>query len=410
MIYLNLEDALKKIDENIQPIGRTEQVGLFDLDQRVLAEELICSKALPAFDNSGMDGYALHHSDAGKTLPIVGTIFAGDDTPPALQKGTCVKVMTGGIVPEGADVVVPFENALDATESSATMPDSLKAESNVKRKGEEYNTGESIFAKGTRINPFHASMVATQGKMALKCFQRLRIGVLSTGDEIREPWMDAEAHQIYNSNSTGIHAILKHYGFEPDYIGVLPDSLEPMIETIKALQGYDVLFTTGGISMGEADFVQQAFAACGMETIFHGIDVKPGRPTLMGKMGQTVLFSLPGNPLSALINLQFLVLPYLYKMQGVGEYFPGFVEAKLGRALHLKARRANMILGQLDGNTFTAYKDAKYGSGMLSPLTSSDAIIITAQGVSEVPEGASVHVLPIEFPLCGTQQELLYRG
>jgi len=147
-----------------------------------------------------------------------------------------------------------------------------------------------------------------------------------------------------------------------------------------------------------------------METIFHGIDVKPGRPTLMGKMGSTTLFSLPGNPLSALINLQFLILPFLYKMQGVKEYYPGFIEAKLAKGLKLKARRANMILGELFGNKFEAYKDANYGSGMLSPLSASNSIIITAQGVSELPEGADVKVLPLNFSLCASSQDILYRG
>ncbi len=410
LIYLDFEKALEKIEENTTPIKRSEQVGLFDLSQRVVAEDIICSKALPAFDNSGMDGYALFHEDAGKKLPIRGAVFAGDNTPPPIEPGSCVKVMTGAIIPEGADAVVPFENVADFTDTTATMPNSIKPESNVKRKGEEFTIGSTIFTKGTLLNPFHVSMIATQGKMALKCFQKLKIGILSTGDEIIEPWKSADEHQIYNSNSIGIFSILKQYGFDPSYIGVLPDSLESMIESIRELQGYDVLFTTGGVSLGEADFVEKAFSACDMETIFHGIDVKPGRPTLMGKIGNTVVFSLPGNPLSALVNLQYLILPYLFKMQGVQNYYPGFMEGVLGKRLKLKAKRANMILGNFEAGIFNAYKDANYGSGMLSPLTYSNSMIISAQGIEEIPEGAKIKVLPLHYPLCGNQQDLIYRG
>lgn len=407
MTTIPLNEAYAKMDARTTPITRTEKVPLFDLCDRVLAEDIVCTKALPAFDNSGMDGYVIKASDSGKKLPIRLTIFAGDNVTETLNDGESFKIMTGGMMPSGADAVVPFENAVDSGDEWVLIPENIKPGENVKDKGEEHDLGSVLVKKGTRLTPAQVSLIASQGITSATCFHKLRIGVFSTGNEIREPWDSAEAHQIYNSNSTGIYVTLKQLGFNPHYIGILPDTLETMTGAIQNLQGYDALFTTGGVSMGEADLVQQAFESCGMETLFHGVEIKPGKPTLMGLLGNTSVYCLPGNPLSAIMNLMMLIMPNLFKMQGADKYHLDFVEASLSETLNFKPKRTKMILGVLQNGKFKTHKKGKYGSGMLTPVAESNAVLFVRSGCTELKENSIVKVVPLYCTLNDASCDLM---
>lgn len=395
-----LLEAMRLIDENIMPKCSSEKVSIFDAVGRVLASDLVCQKELPAFTNSGMDGYAVRLCDSGKKAKIKGAIFAGDDASVLeIKDGECYKVMTGGMMPIGAECVVPFEDAVSVKGDVVELPENLKPNNHIKLKGEEFGLGQTVLKKGELLSASAVSLVASQGVSVVDVVSRVKIGVLSTGDEIIEPWKSAKEHQIYNSNSSAIYSHLKALGFDVSYIGILPDNLDAMKEKIETLKDYDVLFTTGGVSKGEADFVERAFVECGMGVIFHGVLVKPGRPTMMGKMGNTYIFGLPGNPLSTIINLIYLVSPFLFKLAGVKAYCLDFVYAKNTKGFKLSKGRANMVLGSLKGGEFMATRGGKYGSGMIAPLVESNALIFTQNGMEEVKEGEMVKIIPQNYLL-----------
>jgi len=396
-----LLDAMKVIDDHIAPIGESEKVFIFDAAGRVLAESILCQKELPAFTNSGMDGYAIRLGDSGKKVKIVGSIFAGDDVSDIeINDGECYKIMTGAMCPKNSEAVVPFEDAISTQGEFVELPQNIKPNHNIKLKGEELALGKTVLQKGERLNASALSLIASQGISVVEVLRSIKIGVLSTGDEIVEPWHKAEDHQIYNSNSSAVYSHLKLLGFDVSYIGILPDELSGMKEKIRALQEFDVVFTTGGVSKGEADFVEKAFKECGMDVIFHGVLVKPGRHTMMGKTGKTYIFGLPGNPLAATVNLMYIIAPFLFKLSGEKSYYADFVYAKNMQTFKLSKGRANMVLGTLRNGEFLVARNGKYGSGMITPLVESNAIIFTKNGLEEVREGEMIKVVPMNYSPC----------
>lgn len=379
---------------NKAPKQTTIEVTLIDkaLD-RVLAEDIIVQKNLPSFDNSAMDGFAFKYEDRGKNLKIVSTIFAGDKPKAILKDNSCYKIMTGAQVPNDADTIVPIEDCLDVINSSVTIPENIKKGNAFRVKGEEQKVGNILFTKGERITPAHIALLSAQGIVALHVYKPLQIAVVSTGDEIREPWESANEDEIYNANAFAITAQLQKYGFTATYAGSIPDSLDKSVSFIEALKHYDVIITTGGISMGDADFLEEAFIKNGLNTLFHGVNVKPGRPTMMGTMGNTFVMAMPGNPLTAMINTFLLSVPILSKMQGNSTYHHSFVYAKNSKTFKARAGRSNVVLGKMHNGEFTVTRNNKYGSGMLTPIVESNALAVLSDTVSLVEQNEMLKVL-----------------
>ena len=392
-------EALERAVGNAPVVQRTETVLLDSALGRVLAEEIVCRKNLPSFDNSAMDGFAVRSEDAGKRLKIVATIYAGDRPEPTLEPGSCYRIMTGAQVPADADTVVPIEACREVEEESVVLPESLKRGENLRRKGEEQRIGTPLMRQGERLDPSRIAMLSAQGIIAVKVYAPLRIAVLSTGDEIREPWEAADEEEIYNANAFGITALLKKFGFDPSYVGALPDSLEATKRAVAGLKEYDAILTTGGISMGEADFLEEAFLANGLEPLFHGINVKPGRPTMMGRMGRSFVMAMPGNPLTTMLNTFLLVLPVLFRMQGASRpYFPS-VSVRNAETFRAKATRSNLVLGKLKEGKFHAVRKNRVGSGMLTPLMESDCVAVLTEGFEAPAEGEEIKVILFDsFP------------
>jgi len=363
----------------------------------IAASDIICQKNLPSFDNSAMDGFALRVEDAGKQLRIVATIFAGDTPEAILEEGCCYKIMTGAQVPSDADTIVPIEDCTEVTPQSVVVPEGLKQGSALRRKGEEQTKGTVLIQAGERLDFSHIAMLSAQGIVAVEVYTPLSIAVVSTGDEIREPWQEASEDEIYNANAFGITALLKKHGFAPAYVGSIPDDLSESIAFIKELKCYDVIISTGGISMGDADFLEEAFVANGLETIFHGVNVKPGRPTMMGKIagedGKTFVMAMPGNPMTTLLNIFLLSIPVLRKLQGDSSPEHATIQAPISQALRFKPTRTNLVLGQMREGVFHVTRDNKIGSGMLTPLMESNAVAVFGEGVATVAEGEAVEVV-----------------
>jgi molybdopterin molybdotransferase len=399
-----LDEAFGLIVAKTRPLTRYESVSLFDANGRTLGEDIVCAKALPAFDNSAMDGYGIKVSDAGKKVTVAHTIYAGEDASGvAFGEGAAVKIMTGALVPPSVEAVVPFENAVSADETGVVLPDGVKMGANIRRKGEEASVGEVLLKKGEKLNPASVGLLASQGRFVVQVCAKVKIAVISSGDEIIEPWESAKEHQIYNSNASALIALCAEQACDVSYVKLLGDKYEDTVETIKSLKSFDLILTSGGISMGEADFVAKAFFECGLEPIFQKVHLKPGKPTMFGYLGETAVLALPGNPLAATINFYLFAKPIIARLLGSKHCWPAFHIATNKTAFAVKSARASVILGTLVNGEFEVYNHNKYGSGMLTPLQKSNASIILGASVDSVGVGEIVRPILLNGEL-GTQE------
>lgn len=408
--FVKVEEAFKLILENTNIDSGFEYIPIEDALNRVCFEDVVAIRNAPPFSNSAMDGYALHSSDSGKTLPIAGAIFAGDNTDIEIQKGQCYKIMTGAILPSNCDCVVPFECAIDADDTKATMPDNLFTNQNCRIKGEEFSKNKTLLQKGSLITPQAIALLGSQGIMYVKVNKSLQIAILSSGDEIIEPWEKVSEHQIYNSNTITLKMLLKQYGFKADYKGVFPDNLDKSIEFIDKLKDYDVIISTGGVSMGEADFVSEAFVQNKMKPIFHKIKIKPGGPMLYGKMGKTSVFALPGNPMSSFLICLNFVIPSLLKHTGSTNLYFNPIKAKATNSFGLTKNKVAVVLGELKADSFSAIDDNKYNSGMLSPLVKANAMALFSEDKTKVEKGESIKVISLYSPMNDIDIDLINKG
>jgi len=397
--YLDFNEAVNRSFALASSTTLTEMVSLWDALKRVVVKDIVCIKNLPAFNNSAMDGFAFKFSDLGKTLKINKTIFAGDKAQKvvaSLSEGECYKIMTGAKVPEDVDTIVPIENCFDVEKTSVRIPDNIKKGSNLRLKGEEQKLGNVMIKAGESITSSHIVLLASQGITSIEVYKKLSICVISTGNELKEPWEICDEEEIYNCNSFGLISLLKSKGFEAIYGGVIPDNLEASIKYISNLKNYDVVITTGGISLGEADFMNEAFLQNGLDVAFHGVNVKPGRPIMMGKMDKTVVICLPGNPLTAMVNMHLFVIPMLNKMQGSHEIYHDTSKAINKKEFKTKVARVNVVLGNLKKGEFVVTRNNKYGSGMITALYESNSIVVTNENISSVNKQDIIKVIKFD--------------
>ena len=353
----------------------------------ISATDILCQKNLPSYNNSALDGFAFSHSDGLKTLKIVATIYAGDIQEPILEPNQCYKIMTGAKVPEDADTIIPFEDTVEYSDTIVTLPPKIKKGNAFRFKGEEQKKGNILIKAGTKITAPLIAMLAAQGITHIEVSAKPKIAIASTGDELKEPWQESSEDEIYNCNAYAIGAILKSFGFDSQYVGVIPDNLEASKEFIGNLTHYDVLLTSGGVSMGEADFVRAGLEAHGFEAIFHGINLKPGRPTMAGKMGKTLVIALPGNPMAAYLNTFLLAIPALQSIHGQKGDNGIEIIAKNETPFTCKGGRNELVLGYFKNGKFNVARGNKYGSGMLTPLLESNALFVSSLETTNVEKG-----------------------
>ena len=375
--YVNYEQAMQYALSNADTIMLKEIISIEDGLGRVLSQPVTCQKNLPSFNNSAMDGFAVKAEDAGKTLKVKEVVYAGDVKQASLDDGECYKIMTGAQVPSDADTIVPIEQIIIYENNEVTLPDTLNKGYALRLKGEEAKEGEILFEANKEITAGMIAVLASQGIVNIEVYKKLSIAVVSTGSELKEPWEKASEDEIFNCNSYGVIAVLKSKGFEASYIKVIPDNLEDTIEFVDALKSYDIIITSGGISMGDADFVGQAFEANGLKSLFDGVNIKPGKPLMMGKMNKTFVICLPGNPLTAIGNLYVFALPVLRKIQGFSTFNQNVEIAVNQGDFKTRSGRVNLVLGKLEAGKFYATRANKYGAGMITVIEKSNAILLT---------------------------------
>jgi len=365
-----------------------------------VAEDIVAKRDAPVFSNSAMDGFGFKNSE-NKKLKVIKTIYAGDKYEDfEIKNDECVRIMTGAKVPKEVDTIIPIEKCVEVNDKYIVIPE-IKKGANIRLKGEEITKGEILIKKGEEITPEMVALLTSQGIINIKTFIKPKIAILSTGNELKEPWEEADEEEIYNVNSHAIKALLKRNYFEADLIGIVPDTLEKTIEFIQNLKNkYNIIITSGGISFGDADFIYEAFLKNGLKSFFHGIMVKPGRPTMVGIMDETFVFALPGNPLSSYLNAFALMIPTLRKLSGAKKYFYNFVYAKNRSEFKVNSKKDHTILGKLECGEWEVYKNYKYGSGMVTALSNSNSLVILNKGKDIVKKGVLLKVIPFKASFC----------
>jgi molybdopterin molybdotransferase len=407
--FLDFIEASKKSLDLAEATTFSEFIPIQDALGRVISKDVICKKNLPAFNNSAMDGFAIKFEDAGKVLNINKVIFAGDKgdkVKESLLDNECYKIMTGAKVPCDVDTIIPIENCFDLTSKTVRIPSDIKKGANLRFKGEEQKEGNVLFEKGEEINSSHITLLASQGLVMVEVFKKISIAILSTGNEIKEPWEESDDEEIYNCNSFALISQLKEKGFDATYCGLIPDDLEKSKEYISKLKKYDVIITTGGISMGDADFVGEAFLENGLEIAFHGVNIKPGRPIMMGTMKKTVVICLPGNPLTAMVNIYLFAIPVLNKLQGNSSFYHETTFAMNYEQFKTKEGRVNIVLGKLKNGGFKVTQNNKYGSGMITALYESNSILVTKETTSSIDIAKEVYVIKFNSKLTNEETNI----
>jgi len=394
--YVDFNEAVESALTNAEGATLKEIIGLEKALGRVFSQDVTCQKNLPSFNNSAMDGFAIKASDAGSTLRVKEVIYAGEAKEASLSEGECYKIMTGAQVPSDVDTIIPIENVLKFENDEVTLPETVRKGDALRLKGEETKEGERLFEEGEEITARTIAVLASQGIVSIEVYKKLSIAVVSTGNELKEPWENASEDEIYNCNSYAIISTLQAKGFDASYIKVIPDNLDETISFVSDLKSYDIIITSGGISMGDADFVGRAFEANGLETLFDGVNIKPGRPIMMGRMEKTFVICLPGNPLTAMVNLYLFAIPIMRKIQGHTAHHHNTELAHNTAEFKTKSGRVNVVLGTLQAGEFTATRGNRYGSGMITVIEESNAMLLTSATSNGCVVGKSVKVVRLD--------------
>jgi len=383
------------------PTLPTEKVYLLDALGRVLAEDVISEEDRPSFDNSAMDGYAVHWEDikdAPVELLVVGEIPAGAEESFELPRGCAVKIFTGAPIPKGATAVVPVEYT-EAKNGKVLIKEAFKEGANIRRKGEELKAGEIVLQKGTILRHYEIGLLASLNKVQVEVSRRPRVAVLSTGDEIKdlgEPI--TKPSQIRTSNGYTLMAGISLAGGEPHYLGIVPDEPDRLKKALSQLEDYDVFITTGGVSAGDRDYIKTLVEEVGVKVHFHKVRIKPAKPILFGtyKEGKGLFFGIPGNPVSCAMAFDLIVKPALLKMQSAKDYMPKTLWAKLKRDFSRRdpeRREFVRAVLSLEGQDLVCDYIPKLQSHMLTSYVGANCYMVVREGVKELKGGELVEVV-----------------
>lgn len=384
----DLFETIELIKAQIKSVAGIQLVSLENAKGRVLAENLTALKNLPAFDNSALDGYAFKFSDKDSPLDIKGTIFAGDKNDYIVQKNECYKIMTGAKIPQNADTILRVEDAT-LENGKLLIKTPIKQNDGHRIKGEELKIGENLLKKGQILSAADIMVLASQGIYKVKVTRKIRVGIFSSGNELYEPWQKADDNSIYNANALAINALFSSSLCEVSYLGIIKDDLQTTKEALGGNSHFDLLITSGGASVGDADFMDEALNDIGFEALFKGIIIRPAKPTKLYKKGQNLVFILPGNPLSAFLSCFLVGKTLLHLLSGVDFEFD-FIDAEFKGDFTIKNGRNNLILGNLQNGAFVVDKNL----GMMKPFKSK-YLLISDFSKSEFKDKERVKLLKI---------------
>lgn len=397
---VTIEEALELIYKNT----KNKSLKILPIEQildSVLAEDIVAKHNLPPYDNSAMDGYAVKVADAGKTVKVSHTIFAGDDSKEVLEGGSAIKIMTGAKIPSGCECIVPIEDVNQAADKthdgsySITLPGNLEKNRHIRLCGEDIKRTTLLLCSGQRVHAHHITLLASQGISHVKVYKKPKIAIFASGNELKMHFENVTAYQLYNTNTPTFYSRALELGCEVEFIGTAHDTLENIHLHIQSALDADLIITSGGVSVGDADFTKEAFGAFGYEIFFDKIEIKPGKPTTFGKVDDTLVLNLPGNPLAAALNFELFAKSIILGLSGDSEKYINFIETKMADDYRLKAGRRTLVPGFFNGMAFEPY--ANFSPGMITPLSASNSYIIIDESCDYLPKGGSVKIIPTRF-------------
>jgi molybdopterin molybdotransferase len=392
---ISLDEARRRLDANVRPISRTERVPLDAASGRVAATDVTSPLDVPPFARSAMDGYAVIAADAAGAetnaparLRIVDRIYTGRPSSVTIEHGTCAEIATGAPLPAGADAVVMVEETAKAADDLLEIRAAVSTGQNVGRRGADIGTGDRVISAGDLLTPSRVGALAAIGCAGVDVFAKPHVAILSTGNEVVEPGETLAPGHIFDVNRFTLSAIVSAHGGVPEPHRAAEDTVEALLNALDACAGADLIVFSGGSSVGERDLVVDAIAARG-EMIFHGIAVRPGKPTAFARVGSTPFFGMPGNPTSCLSNAYILLVPYLRAVGRLPPHTPRTVRAPLGRRIASAVNRHQFYTVRLsNGTAFPAFK----GSGDITSLSQADGYIEIPADTSVVEQGTVVDV------------------
>jgi molybdopterin molybdotransferase len=397
-------EAIAILKSRVRPVVGVEQVPVADAAWRILAEAIVSPRAIPAHDNAAVDGYAFAHDaydqDQGARFKVVGQAAAGHPFNETPTRGNTVRIFTGAVMPEGLDTVAMQEDVRLERKGDdlwALIPPGLKQSANRRLAGEDAQAGAALLQPGARLRPQDVASAAATGLGRLPCYAKLKVAVLSTGDEVLRPGEAFAPGKVYDANAPMLQGLVQAAGAEAVDLGVLPDKAELVKSALAdAARAYDAIIISGGASQGAEDHVVNSLDALGKRHLWQ-IAIKPGRPMSFGQIGDCVVLGLPGNPVAVFVCFLIYVRPVLTRLAGGGwpepQRFPltaAFSQKKkVGRREFWRAR-----LTKDAGGTLQVAKFPRDGSGLISSLREADGLIEVAEDVAEVNQGDLVDFIP----------------
>ncbi len=390
---LSIDEAQRLILERVRPL-ETEPVALDAAAGRVLAEPATSRVDLPPFDSSAMDGFAVRADDTPGRLPVGERIPAGKPAPRGLEPGEAMGIATGGSVPEGADAVIQLELVVDHG-NAIEIGEAVPAGANVRPQGGDLHHGDVVVEAGQLLGPAQIGALAAAGIPEVWCSRRPRAAVLATGTELRRPGEQLEPGQIYEANNSLLAAQLRSAGSEVELLEAIEDDEAAHRSALEAGLRGDVLVTSGGVSVGPHDLVRSVGAELGIEEVFWGVAVKPGKPLWFGVRDRTLMFGLPGNPVSSLVGFELFVRPALLALQGARQALPRFDPGRLARAVQPNPARTELMRARTALVDSAVELEVLSGqdSHMIARAAGADALALIPAGTDELPAGAPVSYL-----------------
>jgi molybdopterin molybdotransferase len=404
---LDAKQALQQILTRLQPIAKTEVLPIRDALGRIIAEEIRSKIDVPGHTNSAMDGYAIDGaelpSQGQQAFVVAGTAWAGRPYLGNVKSGECIRIMTGAAMPENTDTVIMQEH-VQKDGGNILVDNTNKLGQNVRQAGEDIATGEITLTRGNFISPAELGLLASVGISEVRVLKKIRIAFFSTGDELQPVGSVLEKGQIYDSNRYTLYGMLARLGVEIIDMGVIKDKKDAIKQAFnKAALCADVVITSGGVSVGDADFVKETLESIG-EVNFWKVAMKPGRPLAFGKIKDAWFFGLPGNPVSVMVTFYMFVQPALKKMMGSAYHEPLIINATSNTQLRKRPGRIEYqrgVLTRIEHSdptvcNYEVIKTGAQGSGILRSMSNANCFIILPTDSSDVEIGDSVQVLPFE--------------